>query len=80
MSLKSGVAFEYKTEFAPATKLIGDEIIISFFFHLSARAVRCRAAVPLETTQQYLEPKKLLNLFSNFWGFGVLGNLIQLFN
>ena len=43
--------------FRVAKKVLGEVITTSPLFHPKAKAVKCRAAVPLETAQVHLAPK-----------------------
>ena len=55
----------YITQFALAKNEIGVVIIKSFLDQRSTKPIKCNAAVPLDTTTEYLDPIKFLNLFSN---------------
>ena len=65
ISTKSGVALAYTIQFALAKKVIGDVITISPGFQPSAIPIKCKAAVPLDTAQQYLAPKYNFKSLSN---------------
>ena len=66
ISTNSGVAPEYNMQLLVAKKEMGVVIIISFFFHPNAKPNKCKAAVPLDSATQCLEPNFFESNLSNF--------------
>ena len=65
-SMNIKFTIKFTIQFAVDRKVIGVVITISSVRQPNASPARCNAAVPLATTQAWLEPKYFFNSSSNF--------------